>query len=180
MNDALVEHLNGLSNAEAIAELEKCCGSRWWCEQVAEGLPYCYGAEHFVGTVNDVFDRMPTEAWLEAFAAHPRIGDLDSLRMKFAGNREWSGGEQSGVSVATDEVLQALARGNDDYFERFGYLFIVCATGKSADEMLALLQARLDNDANSELATAAGEQRKITHLRLEKLAVSLAENETNP
>ena len=67
MMNTLVDHLNGLPNSEAIAELEKCCGSKWWCEQLAEGLPYCYGAEHFVGAVNDAFDRMPTEAWLEAF-----------------------------------------------------------------------------------------------------------------
>ncbi|WP_442482110.1 2-oxo-4-hydroxy-4-carboxy-5-ureidoimidazoline decarboxylase [Aeoliella sp. SH292] len=178
MSEPLVKHLNGLDADAAIAELQKCCGSSWWCGQLAARRPFD-DAKSLLETVDEVFDRMPREAWLEAFAAHPRIGDLDSLRMKFAGNREWSGGEQAGVSVASDEVLQALAQGNDDYFECFGYLFIVCATGKSADEMLAILKVRLGNDAESELAIAAGEQRKITRLRLEKLAASLAENETN-
>jgi 2-oxo-4-hydroxy-4-carboxy-5-ureidoimidazoline decarboxylase len=178
MTSELADHLNSLDEAAAKAELQKCCGSTWWCEQVAARRPL-NDDDELRKVVEEIFDRMLREAWLEAFAAHPRIGDLDSLRMKFAGNREWSGGEQAGVSVATDDVLQALAQGNDDYFERFGYLFIVCATGKSADEMLALLKVRLGNDAESELAMAAGEQRKITRLRLEKLAASLAENETN-
>jgi 2-oxo-4-hydroxy-4-carboxy-5-ureidoimidazoline decarboxylase len=176
MNSHLADHLNLLDDAAAIAELQKCCGSTWWCDQVAAQRPFT-NFDALSATVEYVFDRMPREAWLEAFAAHPRIGDLESLRMKFAGNREWSGGEQSGVTIASDEVLQALARGNDDYHERFGYLFIVCATGKSAEEMLAMLEDRIGNNADTEFSIAAGEQRKITYLRLEKLAASLPTSE---
>jgi 2-oxo-4-hydroxy-4-carboxy-5-ureidoimidazoline decarboxylase len=179
MNSHLANHLNSLDAAAVMAELQKCCGSTWWCEQVAARRPLI-SDDKLWDIVEEFFDQMPREAWLEAFAAHPMIGDLKSLRMKFAGNREWSGGEQAGVTVASDEVLQALARGNEEYFERFGYLFIVCATGKTANEMLALLYQRLDNDAESELTIAADEQRKITRLRLDKLAASLAGSETNP
>jgi OHCU decarboxylase len=107
---------------------------------------------------------------LAAFAAHPRIGDVDSLRTKFAHTKTWASGEQAGVDAASEDTLIRLADGNDAYFDRFGYIFIVCATGKSADQMLALLEARLPNDAVTELPIAAAEQRKITQLRLQKLA----------
>ena len=117
-------------------------------------------------------DAMPRDAWLEALESHPKIGDLESLRMKYAGNKEWSGGEQAGVNSADEATLVALAEGNETYEQRFGYLFVVCATGKSAAEMLALLQERLGNEADEEFTIACGEQRKITHLRLDKLEPS--------
>ena len=107
--------------------------------------------------------------WLEAFAAHPRIGDLDALRKKFASTANWCAGEQAGVAAADEAVLTALADGNRAYEARFGYIFIVCATGKSAAEMLAILTARLANDPEVELKVATAEQAKITRLRLEKL-----------
>ena len=89
--------------------------------------------------------------------------------MKFAGNKEWSADEQSGVNAADDVTLELLAQGNQDYEKKFGYIFIVCASGKSADEMLGLLQERLPNSAENEISIAANEQRKITQLRLQKL-----------
>jgi 2-oxo-4-hydroxy-4-carboxy-5-ureidoimidazoline decarboxylase len=107
--------------------------------------------------------------WLEAFAAHPRIGDLDSLRKKFATTADWAGGEQAGVAGADESVIRALADGNRAYEAKFGHIFIVCATGKTAPEMLALLIERLTNDPDTELRIAAAEQAKITRLRLEKL-----------
>ena len=116
---------------------------------------------------------MPSQAWLEAFGGHPKIGDLDSLRMRLAGNKQWSAGEQAGVEVANEETLQRLADGNREYEQRFGYVFIVCATGKTAAEMLALLESRLRNDDSTELSAASEEQRKITHLRLGKLTPSV-------
>ncbi|MNT52311.1 OHCU decarboxylase [compost metagenome] len=109
------------------------------------------------------------EDWKEAFEHHPRIGDLDSLKAKYANTRDWAAGEQSGAASAPEEVLQALAEGNQTYEAKFGHLFIVCATGKTAKEMLDLLQARLPNAPQVELGIAADEQRKITRLRLEKL-----------
>lgn len=135
---------------------------------MAAALPVADEAA-LVAAADEAFDAMPREAWLEAFTSHPKIGDITSLRMKFAGNKEWSGGEQAGIAEADEAVLRRLAAGNDDYEQRFGYLFIVCATGKSAAEMLSLLGNRLPNDDATELRIAAGEQRKITHLRLAKM-----------
>ncbi len=107
--------------------------------------------------------------WLEAFAAHPKIGDVDSLRMTFVGNEKWSAREQAGVDDANEDLIQTLAEANDTYETRFGYIFIVCASGLSAADMLHALQQRLRHDPATEAPIAAAEQRKITHLRLDKL-----------
>jgi 2-oxo-4-hydroxy-4-carboxy-5-ureidoimidazoline decarboxylase len=107
--------------------------------------------------------------WLEAFAAHPKIGDVESLRTKYAATKQWSANEQSGADTADDVTIQALSKANKQYEQTFGYIFIVCATGKSADEMLAILRQRLENDPDTEIRQAAAEQLKITHLRLQKL-----------
>lgn len=113
-------------------------------------------------------DRLAPEDWLECFAHHPRIGDLEGLQRKY-GTSGLAAGEQAAAQGAPQAILAALAQANRAYEQRFGYIFIVCATGKSAAEMLALLRGRIDNDPGRELAIAAGEQRKITRLRLEKL-----------
>ena len=107
--------------------------------------------------------------WKEAFTHHPKIGDIDSLKKKFGSTAQWASGEQSGVNVAAHDILEALAAGNEMYEKKFGYIFIVCATGKSAEEMLGILQARLRNSPETEIEVAADEQNKITKLRLEKL-----------
>ena len=107
--------------------------------------------------------------WLLAFKIHPKIGDKESLRQRFASTSNWASHEQSGTAHAGEEVLHALADGNVEYETKFGYIFIVCATGKSAQEMLTLLNERLQNDADTEFSIACGEQKKITALRLEKL-----------
>jgi 2-oxo-4-hydroxy-4-carboxy-5-ureidoimidazoline decarboxylase len=108
--------------------------------------------------------------WREAFTHHPKIGsDVQALREKFASTSTWAEGEQAAVKQAPSATLEALAAGNREYEQKFGYIFIVCATGKSADEMLALLQARLPNKPEDEILIAMGEQAKITRLRLEKL-----------
>ncbi len=115
------------------------------------------------------YDQCGPEDWLEAFQHHPRIGDLKSLEQKFASTQAWAGKEQQSVNTATQAVLEALAAGNTAYEQRFGYIFIVCATGKSAAEMLRLLHNRLSNDPETELRIAMGEQAKITAIRLNKL-----------
>jgi 2-oxo-4-hydroxy-4-carboxy-5-ureidoimidazoline decarboxylase len=107
------------------------------------------------------------EDWLEAFGHHPRIGDLEELKKKYGGTG--ASMEQSGALDASMKILEALAEGNRVYEKKFGYIFIVCATGKSAEEMLGLLRERLGNDAEKEIRVAMGEQEKITRLRLEKL-----------
>jgi 2-oxo-4-hydroxy-4-carboxy-5-ureidoimidazoline decarboxylase len=111
---------------------------------------------------------LTSDDWREAFSHHPKIGDKDTLRSKFASTRALSESEQSGVDSASDEILDALARSNRDYEERFGYIFIVCATGKSAGEMLSLLQARIGHDPATEIRVAADEQAKITAIRLSR------------
>ena len=107
--------------------------------------------------------------WKEAFAHHPKIGDFESLKKKFASTRGWAEQEQSGSQNASMAVLQALALANQTYENRFGYIFIVCATGKSAEEMLKILESRLNHDPKIEIKIAAQEQDKITKIRLEKL-----------
>jgi len=106
---------------------------------------------------------------LEAFEGHPEIGDVSTLREKYRNTEKLAGNEQSGISTATENTLQSLVQGNKDYKNKFGFIFIVCASGKSADEMLTLLLERLPNTRKQELINAAEEQRKITHIRLEKL-----------
>ncbi|PIQ27355.1 bifunctional allantoicase/OHCU decarboxylase [bacterium (Candidatus Blackallbacteria) CG17_big_fil_post_rev_8_21_14_2_50_48_46] len=149
-------------------DLTRCCGSSEWVEQMLQGAPFD-SEEQAYRLAEQVADTLSAEDWLEAFSHHPQIGDVDSLRQKFAATAQWASQEQAGSMGASEETLQALAAGNKTYLEKFGFIFIVCATGKSAAEMLTLLQERLENDPEKELGVAAGEQRKITRLRLEKL-----------
>ena len=107
--------------------------------------------------------------WLEAFGHHPKIGDREALRQRFVRTAHLSEREQAGVDGASESLLEALAEGNREYERRFGYIFIVCASGKSAGEMLQLLGSRLPNPPDVEIRIAAEEQAKITELRLKKL-----------
>lgn len=128
----------------------KCCGSTKWADGMAAG-----------GQADEVFRTLEASDWLEAFRAHPRIGER-----KASG---WAAQEQSGASIATEDIFAELADWNQRYFEKFGYIFIVFATGKGAGEMLAILQSRMSNSPEDELHAAAREQTKITRLRLERL-----------
>jgi 2-oxo-4-hydroxy-4-carboxy-5-ureidoimidazoline decarboxylase len=161
--------LNGWSVEEARVELLRCCGSRRWAEAMMGHRPFATEAAVFA-TAERVWWELERSDWLEAFAAHPRIGDLEALRARFAAAAAWSAQEQAGVARAPEDVLQRLAAGNQAYEERFGYIFIVCATGKSAVEMLRLLERRLENAPDDEIRIAAAEQAKITRLRLERIA----------
>jgi 2-oxo-4-hydroxy-4-carboxy-5-ureidoimidazoline decarboxylase len=109
------------------------------------------------------------EDWKEAFTHHPKIGDREALRARFPDTHQLSEREQAGMAAASDQIIEALAQGNAAYERRFGYIFIVCAAGKSAGEMLDLLTARLQNDPVIEVRIAAEEQAKITGLRLKQL-----------
>ena len=161
--------INGWPEAEATAAFERCCGSSRWSERMARLRPFT-SEEALLDAAERTWWELDRADWLEAFAAHPRIGDLNALMAKFAATAAWSAREQAGVDAAPEDVLQALAVGNERYRERFGYIFIVCATGKSAEEMLAILRERLSNDPDREIRVAAAEQARITRLRLEKLA----------
>ena len=163
-----LEALNGSTVDEARSAFLRCGGSRRWAEAMTARRPF-HSEEDLFAAAADAEAQLSRADWLEAFAAHPRIGDLDALRKKFASTASWCASEQAGVTTADESVLQALADGNREYEKRFGYLFLVCATGKSAGEMLAILRARLENQQEDEFALAAREQSKITRLRLEKL-----------
>jgi len=117
----------------------------------------------------DEWNELTQSDWLEAFSHHPKIGDRESLRSRYPATHDLSEREQAGVTQASDAILDALAEGNLQYEARFGYIFIVCATGKTAEEMLTLLYQRLPNDQDTELRIAAMEQQKITALRLNGL-----------
>jgi OHCU decarboxylase len=156
--------LNGLSRSRATAELLKCCGSTRWASGMSAARPFETMAQ-MQERSDGIWASLGKTDWIEAFAAHPRIGG----QKPGSSSPGWSAEEQSGAAAADDERKARLAALNDLYERRFGYIFIVCATGKSADEMLDLLEARLSNGPNAELLNAAEEQRKITNLRLAKL-----------
>ncbi len=163
-----LDDLNRLPSLKAEATFRRCCGAARWAQAMTARRPFPTADDLFTAA-DAVWADLSRSDWLEAFAHHPRIGDLASLRAKFAGTRAWAEGEQAAAAQASEAALQALAKGNRAYEARFGYIFIVCATGKRADEMLARLHARLHNDPAAELQVAAEEQRKITRIRLEKL-----------
>jgi 2-oxo-4-hydroxy-4-carboxy-5-ureidoimidazoline decarboxylase len=150
------------------ALLQACCGSTRWIERMLALRPF--GAtDVLLSAARREWFALTPEDWKEAFAHHPKIGDREALRARFPATHHFSEQEQSGMGTASDQVIEALAQGNAAYERRFGYIFIVCATGKSAKEMLDLLTARLQNDPVAEVRIAAEEQAKIIELRLKQL-----------
>jgi 2-oxo-4-hydroxy-4-carboxy-5-ureidoimidazoline decarboxylase len=160
--------INGWTDDEASASFLRCCGSRRWSEQMTAARPFESAASVFEIAAK-IWWQLSEADWLEAFAAHPRIGDLEAIRAKFATTAALASREQAGAFGAPDEVLRDLALGNRQYEERFGFIFIVCASGKTAGEMLAILRQRVVSDREAELRLAAGEQMKITTIRLERI-----------
>ena len=156
-----LDDLNHLEREAAEASLARCCGSSAWARSMAAARPFAT-LDAMVSAGDAIWRSLGPADWLEAFAAHPRIGEQ-------ASGSSWSNREQSGMLAAADDVRRRLASGNAEYLSRFGYIFIVCATGKTAAELLAALEARLSNNRAVELQVAAEEQRKITGLRLAKL-----------
>ena len=169
---SLASVLNEASDDDARVSLTRCCGSSRWVEGVLARRPFTDDAAVY-DAAEAVWKDASKDDVLEALTHHPEIGaNLDALREKFASTANWSAGEQGAVAVADEETLVALRDGNVAYRERFGHIFVVCATGKSAKEMLGLLEARMGNDPEGEIWVAAAEQGKITRIRLEKLAAS--------
>ncbi len=168
LNTMTISQLNNLPSAQLKEELFKCCGSLTWVQKMINCFPIDDDATLYKKATEQWFD-CKEQDWLEAFTHHPKIGDKASLKKKFASTAQWASGEQSGVDSASEETINLLANGNEDYERKFGYIFIVCATGKSAGEMLALLQARLSNGPEQEIKIAMEEQNKITLIRLHKL-----------
>ncbi len=163
-----VQAFNSLQEQEARELLASCCVAERWIEGVLSRRPFTDSAD-LRDTADAVWSTMGEAELLEAFEGHPKIGDVNSLKKKYASTAGLAAHEQSSVGSASEDVIQRLADGNAAYEERFGFIFIVCATGKSAQEMCELLEARLHNERDEELRIAAEEQRKILQLRLEKL-----------
>ncbi len=158
-----LQAFNNQLQDEAKARLFACCGSSAWAARLAEHFPFSSEQDLVQHATNFWNGQCSESDWLEAFTHHPEIGDLKSLTEKFAGK------EQASVAEATAETIKNLAEANRLYEEKFGFIFIVCATGKSAQEMLDLLNDRLSNNRRDELAIAMGEQEKITIIRFKKL-----------
>ena len=170
MSDNGLRHLNELPFDDAVAALMQCCHAGAWAETVAAQRPYVDR-----GTLYDAADRAWSQAgptaWREAFAGHPRMGERAPAGGGAAQQR-WSAQEQSAAQRADAAVRAELAAAQHDYEQRFGHIFLVCATGRTAEDILASLRERLHNDPDTELRVAAEEQRKITRLRLEKMLSS--------
>jgi 2-oxo-4-hydroxy-4-carboxy-5-ureidoimidazoline decarboxylase len=165
--------LSALAVDERAEALARCCGARRWVALMEARAPYADAADVH-RAADAAFAALGRDDWLEAFGHHPQIGaSLEALRARFPSTARWSGGEQAQVLGTSEATLRALADGNAAYLARFGYIFIVCATGKSAEEMLALLEVRLRHAPDTELSIAAAEQIQITHLRLDKLAAEV-------
>jgi len=163
--------LNLLTDDEATKELLQCCGSKRWASATATGRPYDT-LETLLASSDDIWWQLDRNDWLEAFRSHPKIGEQKAADEVSAQSQQWSGHEQSGVNEAAHETTSSLAELNHAYEQKFGYIFIICATGKTGEEMLSALRERLEHDAETELPIAAAEQAKITELRLKKLLTS--------
>ncbi|HEY0406025.1 MAG TPA: 2-oxo-4-hydroxy-4-carboxy-5-ureidoimidazoline decarboxylase [Pyrinomonadaceae bacterium] len=166
-----LSEFNALPREAAQSELMKCCGSTRWAQMVADARPFSDLGEMLL-TADRVWQSLDATDWLEAFSHHPQIGERKAERAQAAEASRWSAQEQSGTRDADAPMASALAAANRAYLQKFGHIFIVCATGKSAGEMLSACEQRLQHDPATELRIAAEEQRRITHLRLRKLLES--------
>ena len=155
-----LDELNALTTGAAGGVLRDCCGSSVWVQAMVERRPFS-SLNDALSASDDAWAATGEKDWLEAFAHHPRIGDTRA--------KGWAAGEQAHARDAKATVQEELARVNSDYEARFGHIYIVCATGRTAEEMLQIARARMNNDPATELAVAAAEQHKITQLRLRKL-----------
>lgn len=147
--------------------LHQCCGSEEWVNKML-AIPPLTDRTDLLKDAEKIWYGCNEADWREAFTHHPKIGDVDALKKKFFLD-QFAGKEQLSITEADEQTLKELAEGNLLYEQKFGYIFIVCATGKSAEEMLVLLSTRLHNEPKKELSIAMEEQHKITRLRLQKL-----------
>jgi OHCU decarboxylase len=155
--------LNVLDTRAAVRAFLRCCGSSQWAQRMAGARPFD-GSDALHTDADAIWWALEPQDWLEAFAAHPQIGDRGQ-----GGADTWAADEQAGVAGAVEQTRRRLAEANREYRSRFGYIFIICASARTGDEMLARLETRLRHDPGHELRVAAEEQRKITRLRLAKL-----------
>lgn len=163
-----LKKLNELTESDAYQTFESCCVAPRWINYMIASRPYSSIQEVFE-TAENIWNTLKEDDYLAAFEGHPQIGDVSTLRAKYASTADKAGHEQSGMSVADEAVLNEMMAINQEYLTTFGFIFIVCATGKSAKQMLAMIKERISNDRTTELIIAAKEQAKITQIRLEKL-----------
>jgi 2-oxo-4-hydroxy-4-carboxy-5-ureidoimidazoline decarboxylase len=163
-----VEELDSMPATEAAEALRSCCGSSRWVKEMVRRRPFG-SVPDVLASADEAWDLTRDEDWHEAFSHHPRIGDRQPAAVQSSRAADWSAGEQGGMDSASDAVQAELAQVNLDYEERFGHIYIVCATGRSPEELLAIARKRLSNSPEKEIRVAAEEQRKITQLRLKKL-----------
>ena len=166
-----LDHLNALGAEDAEAELLKCCGSKSWARRISRERPF-RTIEDLIKKSEDVWWSLETSDWLEAFRSHPKIGEREAVQLDEPETRKWSEQEQSGVDGASEQTRNSLAELNRKYEKKFGFIFIVCATGKTSEDMLSILQQRLGRSREEELRVAASEHAKITELRIIKLLKS--------
>lgn len=176
MSDSLVgvPALDVMPAGRAAVLLAECCGSSRWVTAMLSRRPF-ESAERLLAASTEIWESLDSDDWLEAFSHHPRIGQRASDRPQGEQGARWSEVEQQGVHAASDDTRTELAKVNRAYEQRFGFIYIVCATGKSADEMLAIADRRMHHDLGQEITVAAGEQHAITQRRLAKLVGTLRE-----
>ena len=167
MHEAL-ERINSATESEAASIFRDCCGSGIWSSVMTNTRPFTSEKE-LLETAAAIWNDLEIVDWLEAFSAHPKIGETRSASAEQTRSAEWSAGEQAGMNLADETVKQELAKANDEYVDKFGFIFIVCATGQTAEGMLVQCRERLTNDRETEIGIAAAEQQKITEIRLRKL-----------
>jgi OHCU decarboxylase len=167
-SDPALEGLNSLEPTAAETELLKCCGSNNWARRLVSERPFV-SLSKLLDSAEEIWWSLEPRDWREAFHSHPKIGEKKAAAAVAVESQRWSEDEQSGIRDSAQRTMEDLAKLNREYQEKFGYIFIVCASGKSSEEMLAILRQRLGNDAEEELRIAAAEQAKITQLRLRKL-----------
>jgi len=165
--DETLARWNESEPAEAAKEILPCCGSNAWAEGMVSKRPFDDEAAVLI-TADEVWRKLGPPDWLEAFKAHPKIGESRAAKPTGERSAAWSEQEQKSVAAAQDDVKLRLAEGNQAYEEKFGFIFIVCAAGKSAPEILEILERRLQNVKETELKEAAEEQRQIMQRRLKK------------
>jgi 2-oxo-4-hydroxy-4-carboxy-5-ureidoimidazoline decarboxylase len=163
-----VDELNALPNDGAAEALMACCGAHRWVSAMLERRPFA-SLESLIDAANEIWSGTNERDWREAFDHHPRIGEQRSGASPGQRASEWSAGEQSTAADTGHALRRQLADMNAAYEARFGHIYIVCASGRSAEELLEIARSRLHNEPAIELRIAAEEQRKITELRLRKL-----------
>jgi 2-oxo-4-hydroxy-4-carboxy-5-ureidoimidazoline decarboxylase len=165
--NGILARWNQLPAATGAEEILPCCGSRAWARQMAAQRPF-EDVATLLATSDRIWLALSTADWLEAFQSHPRIGETRSHLESSARSQQWSTQEQSRATESPEAVKHALAEGNREYERKFGRIFIICASGKSAPDILENLQRRLGNDDAAELHEAAEQQRQIVQMRVKK------------